>query len=162
MWIGIGNPYPPSSPACWGVHAGHCVPGAAVSRIRPPWSSWRPRRGLPVANAGYAWHHFIADDNRPLLRNYAGSLLYALKPIDWFIPPVDHQFPWAARLGQAYVNQTQVLGEFFAGYLGFVGIAGLIGLVALAVRRLGSRSAGRCLMPPSACCWSWPLPRWRD
>lgn len=151
MWIGIGNPYL----AFFTGLLGTSTLGLALLR-RSPKARIRPlviflaalAAVFLVANASYAWHHFVADADRPLLRNYAGSLLYALKPIDWLIPPVDHQIPWAARLGQAYVNQSQVLGEFFAGYLGFVGIAGLIGLVVLAVRRLGSR-AGRP-MPDAA------------
>lgn len=143
-WLGLGNPY-------LGFFAGFL--GAATLAVgllrRCPWERLKPlvlflsaiTGVFLVANLGYAIHYFGAAEGMPLIRNYAGSLIYALKPIDWLIPPTEHRVAWAARLGQGYLEQTRVLGDFFPGYLGVAGIVGLAGIIILTVRRLAARPA---------------------
>ena len=143
-WLGMGNPY-------LGFFAGLLTAstlGLALIR-RTPWTRLRPLVCFLLAligvsllsNLDYALSYFYAGENAPLIRNYEGSLVYALKPIDWLIPPVEHHLAWAARLGHSYLNQSRVMGDFFPGYLGAVGIAGLFGLLIVTFRRLAARPA---------------------
>jgi len=143
-WLGLGNPY-------LGFFAGFL--GAATLTLgllrRCPWERLKPlvcflaaiTSVFLVANLGYAIHYFGASEGMPLIRNYAGSLIYALKPIDWLIPPTEHRIDWAARIGQGYFDQSKVMGEFFPGYLGLAGILGLVGIAVLSLRRLAARPA---------------------
>ena len=143
-WLGLGNPY-------LGFFAGFLGAATLVVGLlrRCPWERLKPlllfltalTGVFLLANLGYAIHYFSAGDDVPLIRNYAGSLIYALKPIDWLIPPTEHRSAWAARIGQGYLDQTRVMGEYFPGYLGIAGILGLGGILILTLRRLAARPA---------------------
>jgi phosphoglycerol transferase len=62
-------------------------------------------------------------------RLYAGVELYALKPLELFLP-VTHRSPWLAKfVEQAYLNRALFLGEPSSPYLGIVSIAGLAALL---------------------------------
>jgi hypothetical protein len=75
-----------------------------------------------------------------LVRNYAGTEIYGLKPIELFVPPSVHRLGWLAALGSRYVRWTDWRGEEFSPYLGIVGGVGLIWLLGLfAVRVLRQR-----------------------
>lgn len=143
-WLGLGNPYL----GCFAGLLAASTLGLALVR-RTPWLRHQPLvcflfaliGVFLLANLKYVLNYLGAGDDGPLIRNYAGSLIYALKPIDWLIPPVEHSLAWAARLGQSYANQTKVLGDFFPGYLGVIGIIGLAGLLIHTFRRLAARPA---------------------
>lgn len=141
-WLGLGNPY-------LGFFAGLLASSTLALALvrRTPWLRLQPLvcflfaliGVFLLANLKYALNYFEAGTDGPLIRNYAGSLIYALKPIDWLIPPQEHSIAWAARLGLNYANQTKVLGDFFPAYLGVVGIIGLAGLLIHTFRRLAAR-----------------------
>jgi hypothetical protein len=88
---------------------------------------------------------------RPIVRNYSGLEIYALKPIELLIPPV-HTIrfiqDWART---AYFDQAFVRGEIGASYLGVVGVVSLGLLVWSVMRRL---SRGRSADIP---CHFWGL-----
>jgi hypothetical protein len=143
-WLGLGNPY-------LGFFAGLLASSTLALALvrRTTWLRLQPLvcfllaliGVFLLANLKYALNYFETGNEGPLIRNYAGSLIYALKPIDWLIPPQEHSIAWAARLGLSYANQTKVLGDFFPGYLGVVGIIGLVGLLIHTLRRLAARPA---------------------
>jgi hypothetical protein len=73
----------------------------------------------------------------PLItRNYAGTEMFALKPLEMFIPPTFHRWDGQAFLGHRYVRWSTWRGEAFLPYLGLVGIGGLVGLAVMTVRQI--------------------------
>ena len=100
-----------------------------------------------LANIEY-WIHVQEPEGLPLVaRNYAGTEMYALKPMEMLIPPIFHRWDAVAFLGQRYVRWSIWRGEVFFPYLGLVGIAGLLLLLAGTVRRMlqGRRLSGPAL-----------------
>lgn len=94
------------------------------------------------------WIYSTGADARPLLeRNYGGTELYALKPIELFIPPSVHRLDVLSFFGQRYARWSEVHGEGYLPYLGVVGIAGFVWLAWQTVPRLlrGARLTGAAL-----------------
>jgi hypothetical protein len=84
-------------------------------------------------------------------RNYGGTEMYALKPIELLIPPSEHRWEALAFFGQRYLRWSDWRGEAVLPYLGLVGIAGLGWLAASAmIRALRGRS-----IPGPALQLSW-------
>jgi hypothetical protein len=83
-----------------------------------------------------------AAQDTVIRRNYAGTEIYGLKPIELVIPPPTHRWPAAAALGRNYGGATQLQGELFTSYLGLIGIfsAGL--MLATFIGRLARQRAG--------------------
>jgi hypothetical protein len=101
---------------------------------------------IVVAVAGFAivnaegWLHVENPDGVPLLaRNYGGTEMYALKPVEMFIPPAFHHWDWFAFFGERYARWSPWRGEVFLPYLGLAGIAGFCWLVAATIRRVIAR-----------------------
>ncbi len=133
------------------------------------WQWLGPRRrenmqvGLATVGAAVAafalmhvggWLHLDNPDAVPLLaRNYGGTEVYALKPVEMFIPPPFHHWDWLAFFGHRYTRWSVWRGEVFLPYLGLAGIAGLIWLVLATVRRLVARRAP----PGQALSLAWIL-----
>jgi hypothetical protein len=83
-----------------------------------------------------------SDPAATLARNYAGTEIYGLKPIELLIPPATHRWSAAAALGRAYAGATHLRGELFTAYLGWIGL-GAAGLMLAAFgRRLLQQRAG--------------------
>jgi hypothetical protein len=80
----------------------------------------------------------VADEGKaPLLvRNYAGTEIYGLKPIELFLPSSRHHSEWLSGIGSRYLRWSDWRGETFSPYLGLVGAVGLIWLLAALVRSL--------------------------
>lgn len=87
------------------------------------------------------WLHAPPDAQPLLARNYGGTEVYALKPIEMFIPPAYHHWDFLAFFGHRYARWSPWRGEAFLPYLGLVGIAGFVLLAILSVRRLVARRA---------------------
>lgn len=86
------------------------------------------------------WVFIQEPEASPLLaRNYGGTELYALKPVEMLIPPPVHRWDALAFFGHRYVRWTLFRGEGFLPYLGLVGIAGLLWLGVVTIRRLLTR-----------------------
>src|SRR5688500_2837356 len=89
-----------------------------------------------------SWLHIENPDALPLLaRHYGGTEIYALKPVEMFIPPPFHHWDWMAFFGHRYARWSPWRGEVFLPYLGLAGIAGFIWLVCATVKRMASRRA---------------------
>ncbi|MDD3180912.1 MAG: hypothetical protein PHQ04_11270 [Opitutaceae bacterium] len=88
----------------------------------------------------------FGDATSLLARNYAGSEIYGLRPIELFVPSPAHRLRAAAELGQVYGGATALKGELFGPYLGLIGSIGL-GLIIVTTgcrlvrQRLGLRPA---------------------
>ncbi len=133
--------------------------GAVLAAWRLPRRSANVRLGLAcgglavmtvVAINASARIHVVDEGGQPLLvRNYAGTEIYGLKPIELFVPPAVHHLGLFAALGHRYVRGTDWRGETFSPYLGIVGGAALLGLLAAAgwslLARRGCRPPGRAL-----------------
>lgn len=92
------------------------------------------------------WLYVDTPDAVPLLaRNYGGTEVYALKPVEMFIPPPFHHWDWLAFFGQRYARWSVWRGEVFLPYLGLAGIAGFAWLIVVTLRRVAARQA-----PPAA------------
>jgi hypothetical protein len=115
---------------------------------------------IAVALAAFAamhaetWLHVDSPDALPLLaRNYGGTEMYALKPVEFFIPPPFHHWDFLAFFGQRYTRWSDWRGEVFLPYLGLVGIGGLVWLVLASIRRLAARRT----LPGQALSLTWIL-----
>ncbi|HRI82486.1 MAG TPA: hypothetical protein PLF88_08635 [Opitutaceae bacterium] len=77
-----------------------------------------------------------------LARNYAGTEVYGLKPIELLLPPDTHRWGVAADLGRTYGSFTQLPGEISAPYQGIIGIGALILMFGAFAGRLLRGQAG--------------------
>jgi hypothetical protein len=101
---------------------------------------------MAIAFAAFAighaetWLYTQEPAGLPLLaRNYAGTEIYALKPVEMFIPPAYHQWDWLAFFGHRYIRWSGWRGEVFLPYLGLAGIAGFIWLALATLRQIVRR-----------------------
>jgi hypothetical protein len=80
---------------------------------------------------------FSQDGALPLLvRNYGGTEMYALKPIELFVPPGEHRWDWFRFFGERYSRWSAWRGEAYLPYLGLVGIFAFIWLITESVGRV--------------------------
>lgn len=90
-----------------------------------------------------------------IVRPYSDLEVYALKPVELFMPPKNHRWKLWLDVGQKYVTSTYFLGEPGSPYLGFVGIGALalLGFVSL------TRAVGRPARPIPVHAWQtiWVL-----
>lgn len=96
------------------------------------------------------WLYPVDEGGAPLLvRNYSGTEIYALKPIELFLPPSSHHSGTLASVGHRYLRWSDWRGETFSPYLGLVGAAGLLWMLAAFFRDLlktrSRRRAGHAL-----------------
>jgi hypothetical protein len=154
-WIGLGNPY---HAYFAGVVGGGALLLALIRRV--------PRvRFMPlILLLGTMGAVFLANhaalllpsrhggEAPALVRDLNGLRVYALRPLDWIVPPNDHRLPSFARWGVRYHEWRRFEGEFFYNYLGIAGLFGLLLVGWLAVRRLWRRQWHR--LDP-ACGLGW-------
>jgi phosphoglycerol transferase len=89
----------------------------------------------------YRWAHGKNPD--VLVRGYYETELFALKPMELFVPPVTHKLTAFAQAGSKYARDAWIKGEMFSPYLGIVGVAGLVWLVAEILMKLLKRRKSR-------------------
>ncbi len=77
-----------------------------------------------------------------LARDYAGSEVYGLKPVELLVPPPTHRWAAAADLGRLYAASTSLRGEWFTSYLGLIGVASLLTAVVVNARAWLRRRGG--------------------
>ncbi|HEX6811689.1 MAG TPA: hypothetical protein VF384_08715 [Planctomycetota bacterium] len=91
--------------------------------------------GLVTAAYNYsAIEGMMTSARKVLVRSYASTEIYALRPIEWIVPPPYHRFPGASDFTKEYGRFTLFEGEHYSSYLGVIGIAGVV-LVAIAFLR---------------------------
>jgi hypothetical protein len=100
------------------------------------------------------WLHAQDEGGQPLLtRNYAGTEIYGLKPIELVLPPGDHRAGALASFGSRYLRWSDWRGETFSPYLGLVGVVGLCWLLAEMALRLAQRRGPRPGAPGLQALW---------
>lgn len=92
-----------------------------------------------AANVELWWHVQEAAASPLLARNYGGTEMYALKPMELLVPPASHRWGALAEVGERYLRWSDWRGEVFPTYLGVVGILSLLAMAMLTVRRLVRR-----------------------
>jgi hypothetical protein len=73
-------------------------------------------------------------NSESLVRNYASLEVYALKPVELFLPIFHRLAPLDAWTHRAYVTQAVIVGEIGSAYLGIIGIIGFAFLLWTAAR----------------------------
>jgi phosphoglycerol transferase len=100
------------------------------------------------------WLFVQEPEGAPMIaRNYAGTEMFALKPVEMLIPSSYHRWGTFASLGNRYVRWSAWRGEEFLPYLGVIGIAGLVWLGLIVLRRVFARQA----LPGHALSIGWLL-----
>lgn len=75
----------------------------------------------------------------PIVRDYRGTEMYALKPLEMIVPPREHRSDALAMFGRRYERWSFGRIEGYSPYLGLAGIASLALLCAVALRRAAQR-----------------------
>ena len=146
LWLGISNPYL--------AYFGGVVTGGALLLAllrRNPWSRKIPLLvflgclvgSFLASNAPYIGHRLHGTTGHALLRNPGDFQVYALRPVEWLVPPADHRVPAVAGIGRSWLTARHNTGEFFYNYLGLLGIVALTGLLAAGLLRLHRRQWSR-------------------
>jgi hypothetical protein len=108
-----------------------------------------------VMSADTLYYRFAHGPNpAALVRTYAGLEVYALRPVELFLPAF-HRIAWLQRwTNNNYYSQTMFQrGENDSPYLGMVAIAALIWIVWVSVRAVANRRAAD--LPPHAWGIGW-------
>jgi len=94
-----------------------------------------------LMNANMVLYHLLQGPNiGSIVRVYEWLEVFALKPLDLFMPPPDHPIAWLANYARSYREHVLVPGETPpSNYLGLVGIASLFWLVLVAAKNTVSR-----------------------
>jgi phosphoglycerol transferase len=139
LWLAQGQPY-------LAYFAGVVSGGALVlglsrriprQRLTPLfWFLGALLTGFLACNARTIIHRFDAAETAPLVRSTSDLKTYALRPLEWLVPPADHRLPALGRIGRAYFDHREGHGEFFYNYLGVVGAVALAWLLGHTVRRM--------------------------
>ena len=154
-WLAVGNPY-------LAFFAGVVGGGALLLGLgrRSGWARLRPlviflgvlTTLFLATNAGYAWRHWHGAAGGDLARGAGDFTNYALRPIDWIVPPADHRLQFMARFGRDYLGARHGAGEFFYNYLG---LAGLLGAALLLLGGLRSLTRKNRRMPDALLGLLW-------
>ena len=87
--------------------------------------------GFLAVNANTLCYQMAHGGNElAVARSYHQLELYALKPIEFILPPWCHRVTWLTDISRKYAMTAWVKGEMFSPYLGVVGLSALIWLVA--------------------------------
>lgn len=139
LWLGLANPY-------LFYFAGVIAGGTLLLGLirRTPYSRKMPLLlflgclvgSFLLSNASYLSQRRTGSTPSALIRSPRDFVVYALRPIEWFIPPADHRISTLAAIGRDYQAARRGEGEFFYNYLGLFGIAGLAGLIVSGICRL--------------------------
>ncbi|MDB6021506.1 MAG: hypothetical protein JWQ04_1363 [Pedosphaera sp.] len=103
---------------------------------------------INLGTLAYNWTH--GKNPAGMDRHYFEAELYALKPMEFFIPPPTHNVDALAGIGEKYINSAWVKGEIFSAYLGIIGIAGLLWIFAECFLLLARNSKSVKPFPPHA------------
>ncbi len=139
LWFAQGNPY---FAYFAGVIAGGTLIVALLRRVRG--SRLVPlglflgvlTAGFLLLNAVQIRSVLAGPETATLSRGVDDMRTFALRPIEWLVPPADHRLPLLGNLGRKYHDHVQGRGELYYNYLGLLGVAGLVGLIFVGVRQL--------------------------
>jgi phosphoglycerol transferase len=140
--LGVSNPY---NLFFWGQLMGWALiaqwfGGRRQSNLRIGLAAIVVAGAVFAASHIEVWVHVQEPEGAPLVsRNYGGTEMYALKPMELVIPPIFHRWGSLAFVGNRYVRWSDWRGEVFLPYLGVVGVVGLVWLGVGLVHRLLTR-----------------------
>jgi phosphoglycerol transferase len=100
---------------------------------------------INIGSLLYNWQH--GKNPAALDRHYFEAELYALKPMEFIIPPDTHNVEPLAEIGRYYRLSAFVKGEMFSAYLGVIGIIGLFWMFADTFIRLVRNNRGHRRFP---------------
>lgn len=107
-----------------------------------------------LMNADTFYYRLVHGPNpAAVVRRYGEVELFALKPIELFLPrwhSVTALQDWARR---SYYEQSWLIGEGGSPYLGIIGISALVALLALVVKRVASDAPRRLPLHFWAILW---------
>lgn len=139
LWLAQGNPY-------LAYFSGFVATGALLLGLarRSPGPRLRLvglflivlTAAFLVLNTTHLHHLLTSTGGATLVRSLDDVRTYALRPVEWFIPPADHRMEALGGIGRAYLETRQGRGEFFYNYLGLAGVVALGGLLVTALGRL--------------------------
>ena len=93
--------------------------------------------GFLAVNINTLWYQALHGANQEAVaRDYHQLELYALKPLELFLPPISHRVEFLSDFARKYATTAAVHGEMFSPYLGIVAISALIWMVAEFILRL--------------------------
>ena len=108
---------------------------------------------INIGSLLYNWQH--GKNPAALDRHYYEAELYALKPMEFFIPPETHNIDALAAIGRFYHSSAMIKGEMFSAYLGIIGIAGLAWIFGDAFIRMVRNNRGHRRFPAYAAEIIW-------
>ncbi len=110
-----------------------------------------------ISQAGYFIALFQPHAEEKLERNFAGTELYALRPIDLLIPPADHWLQAWGRLGHRYRSSSLFHSAEPSVYLGLIALIGLGLLAWTTFRRLETHGLNARKIPEATLAVGWIL-----
>ncbi len=108
---------------------------------------------INVGTLAYNWQH--GKNPAGMGRHYFEAELYALKPMEFFIPPPTHNLAALADIGNFYKASAYVKGETFSAYLGIVGIVALVWIFSEAFLAMVRNARRGKPFPPYAAQATW-------
>jgi phosphoglycerol transferase len=82
----------------------------------------------------YSWSN--GENYDCIHRSFYETELFALKPMELFMPPLTHRLSRLVEMASVYARDAYIKGELFSPYLGWVGIAALLWMLGEALVRL--------------------------
>lgn len=110
---------------------------------------------INMGTLAFEWAH--GKNPTAVDRHYFESELYALKPMEMFIPPPTHNVPGLAAIGDKYVSSVFVRGEICSAYLGIIGIVGLLWIFAETFLLIVRNTKRTKPFPPYALQSTWVI-----
>jgi hypothetical protein len=93
--------------------------------------------GFVAVNINTLWYQAWHGANQlAVARVYYQLELYALKPIELFLPPINHRVEFFSDLARKYATTAWVRGELFSAYLGIVAISALVWMTVEFILRM--------------------------
>ncbi len=158
--FGMGNPYFAFLAAQLAIFSALLQLGRGAHRARLHVAGWfgagLVAGALLTVGPGIVSHLLNGRGSAAIVRNYHGVELYALKPVELFMPPYNHRFPPFAHFGARYSELTMLQGEPWAPYLGVIGGLSFVALVATAAVR-AVQAQRRRRIPDAALASGWVM-----
>ena len=110
-----------------------------------------------LTHASYFMARLHTGESVAIERNLQGTEIYALRPIEWFMPPDGHWSSELAHAGMRYRNESLFHGKEFSAYLGIVALVGLALLACVILRRSLRVSHRARALPIGAWAIAWVL-----
>lgn len=148
LWMGISNPYFLNMYLQLLIISAvlHALRNGASPNFRTAgWCLMAAIGGFILSNNSFFLIRFLNGPNSsPITRNASDSEIYALRPIELFMPSPEHRWEPLAAIGRYYKSHSLYhQPESFSAYLGIVGVIALLALLVVTLQRLLANRADR-------------------